>query len=306
MNRKDLPSLPGCSSIKQTHSLLLTGIVICIVMFSSAPVSKAVNIVSGGSTNYNTSAPTDPPVSGWSSGWGAGNTNTGWNYVGLAGQYGLSGVYLGNGWVLTAAHVYPEGTNLFNLNGNSYSLTGLAYTNFTYSSYTADLTLFQISTVATNGYNLTLPTLTIDSSPLTNNSSQVVMIGYGPTHSQETWGYNTVTAGPNLQDDGSGISVCFETAYGTNSSPSFTNNAVLVGGDSGGGDFVKVGTNWELAGINIGVDSSNTSYMVQLGYYSSQINAYVNSVPEPSTCALMGLSVLLIGSTLWRSRRRDS
>src|ERR1700734_1830127 len=52
--------------------------------------------------NYDTTAPTDSDISGWDSGGGASGV-TGWDYVGTVND--ASGVYLGNGWVLTAGHV---------------------------------------------------------------------------------------------------------------------------------------------------------------------------------------------------------
>jgi len=272
---------------------LFMGALATVFLITSVGTSNAVEVVAGGTTNYNTTDNIGGTVSGWTNGVSAGNTNTGWNYVGQAGLYDLSAVYLGSGWVLTAAHVYPENTNIFTLNGNAYNLTGTSFTNFTYSGNSADLTLFQISTVATNGFNLSLPSLTIDSNSLTNNLSKVVMIGYGGT-GQESWGYNTVTYSSGYLGDSPWNSVGFETSYGTNSFPSFTNSAILVNGDSGGGDFVKVGTNWELAGINVGVGSSSNSGFVQLGFYDSQILADMNSVPEPSAYLLMGVGLLVL------------
>jgi len=282
----------GKARIALPSANLFLAAITTIFLITSVGTSKAVEVVSGGTTNYNTTDNIGATVSGWTNGVSAGNTNTGWNYVGQAGLYDLGAVYLGNGWVLTAAHVYPENTNVFTLSGNAYNLTGVAFTNFTYSGNAVDLTLFQISTVATNGFNLSLPALTIDSNSLNNNFSKVVMIGYGGT-GQESWGYNTVTASSGYLNDLPWNSVGFETAYGTNSFPSFTNSAILVNGDSGGGDFVKVGTNWELAGINVGADASN-SYFVQLGFYDSQILADMNSVPEPSTFLLLDVGLLAL------------
>jgi len=51
---------------------------------------------------YDTTAPTSANIPNWNTGWPASNA-TGWNYVGQ--DNGSSAVYLGNGWVLTAAHV---------------------------------------------------------------------------------------------------------------------------------------------------------------------------------------------------------
>lgn len=82
-----------------------------IALAALAAESRAI-VVSGGSGNpapLNNTAPADDP---------------GWNRVGsfeTSGGNG-SGVYLGNGWVLTANHV--NGKSTFTLNGNTYTLIG--------------------------------------------------------------------------------------------------------------------------------------------------------------------------------------
>jgi hypothetical protein len=102
---------------------------------------RAVQNISNGS--FNTSDPTDASIANWDTGWAqpdvepAGESYvTGWDYVGQVN--GASGVYLGNGWVLTAAHV----------SGGDFTLDGITYGMVDGSDESvgsSDLTLFQIS-----------------------------------------------------------------------------------------------------------------------------------------------------------------
>jgi hypothetical protein len=79
---------------------------------------------------------------------------------------------------------------------------------------------------------------------------------------------------------------------------------------------MKIGANWQLAGINeasISYSGTNpltgTNYtgsaFIQLGAYSTQISAIVNAVPEPSTWTLAVLS-LLTGALVMRKRTKDT
>ena len=275
----------------------------CLLILCTISTTKAVETVTNGTTFYNTTDNISSSLSSWSSGWGTGNTNDGWNYVGNVAGTGAnaSGVYLGNGWVITAGHV---GAGVFNINGNAYDTTGVSYSDFTNSSTgtsIADLTLFQISTTSTTGTNISLPSLTITSS---TPSGKMVMIGYG---GGKSWGINTISSIGQIVSVNSFQSIDLYTQYGTyrSGSKNVTNSAVLVGGDSGGGDFVKLASTWQLVGLNEAVSSSN-SYFVQLSAYDSQIQSIITTaVPEPTTWALIGLSVIaLIGSSLWKNRKR--
>jgi hypothetical protein len=259
---------------------------------------RAVEVITSTNSYFNTNDTISLTLPSWASGWGSGGD--GWNYVGSIVAGGASGIYLGNGWVLTAAHVSPLGA--FTLDGNVYDLTGVSYSSFTNSrtgSSNADLTLFQITTTSTTGTNLSLPSLTlISNSPAL--SSTVVMIGYGGASGfgSESWGTNTIVAhSQKVAVNNSFESIDFLTPN------SGTNYSTLVLGDSGGGDFVEVGSTWELAGLNEAIDASN-SYFVQLSAYDSQIQA-ITAVPEPSTWTLLGLSVVALTSSFWRTQRKD-
>ncbi len=111
--------------------------------------ARAVQDADGSFSNF--SAPTDLDIANWDSGGGTNPAGvTGWNYVGLITipEGFLSGVYLGNGYVLTAAHGGTTFDN-FTLNGVSYTpVTGSVQTFTTFGDGTggqADLLLFKIA-----------------------------------------------------------------------------------------------------------------------------------------------------------------
>lgn len=252
----------------------------------------AIEVTVDGNATFNTNAPTSSDIPNWDTGWPESGT-TGWDYVGTVN--GASGVYLGNGWVLTAGHV---GAGDFTLQGETYDAVPGSAQGFSNSTGTADLTLFQLA------QSPALPPLTLETTtPVrlshSHQGNQVAMIGYGGGYG-ETWGLNTVTA-VNQDTEVEGYSydtVDFETAYGTTTDGSYsaTNNAFLVGGDSGGGDFIYDSStgSWVLAGINEAVDTTNNnSYMVQLSAYASQIDPIVD-VPEPRQYVLIGLALALL------------
>ena len=277
----------------------------------SLPSSKAIEIVTSTNSYFNTSNNISSATSNWSTGWGAGNTNTGWNYVGQVSD--ASGIYLGNGWVITAAHV--NSPNSFTLAGNTYNATGLSYTDFTNSSTgttNADIHLFQIFTTSTNGFTLSLPTIPIATTApsafsLFNSGSQIVMIGYGG--GSESWGINTVTTAPYpapILLNGY-ATIDFETAHGTTTffTKSITNDAELVNGDSGGADFMtNASGTWQVAGLNEAVDTNGDAFLIQLSSYYSQINPLISAVPEPGTCGLLGISGIIALFAIGSSRRR--
>lgn len=269
---------------------------------------------------YDATPPTNSDIPNWVtigstgvSGWGASGI-TGWNYVGQIGS--ASGVYLGNGWVLTAGHV---GIGNFTLAGTTYTAISNSARTISDVNGTADLCVFQIAT------SPTLPGLMLSTSlpiafPATQTPSTVAMLGFGGGHGL-TWGFDTVTEINELVTPGglSYVSNDFLTDNGTNtysnsngtSHITITNNSTVVGGDSGGGDFTFNATTkkWELMGINevTGTYSNSTvtfSGMVQLDTYAAQINAIVNP-PDATDTPTMPLPALLIMACLlfWAASR---
>jgi hypothetical protein len=281
---------------------------IVIILLAAFLLTPARAVENGSS--YQTMEPTSTQVPNWTTGWGAGGI-TGWDYVGQVNA--ASGIYLGNGWVLTAGHV---GTGNFVLGGNTYALIVGSSQSISNGYGTADLCLFQIDTTSLNNSAvLTLPPLvlaTLDPIPFAYGTpgTSVVIIGYGGGQG-ESWGFNTITqtnipipitVNGNNFDSNDFLTLTGVTTYDNPQGPgsqSITNNAQLVFGDSGGGvfNYNAVTNQWNLAGLNevTGTDDSgqDLSGFVQLDTYASQIEAIAGPPPNDSpTMPLPGLWIM--------------
>ncbi len=267
--------------------------------------------------SFDTTAPTNSDIANWTTGWGAPGV-TGWNYVGQIGG-GASGVYVGNGWVMTAAHV---GAGTFVVDGGTYLAVPGSTRSISDSNGTADLVLFQIAT------SPTLPPLTLSLNPPTAFSqtqpgSSVVMLGFGSGGLGETWGVDHVSLTNILinPQSTSYFSNDFITVNGTfnDGAANSINNSTLVGGDSGGADFLFNATTqtWELTGINEvtgsgtlspqdnpgDVQSVTLSGMVQVNTYQSQIQSIMASdAPEPATWVLFSVGLVCLWLCFLRRR----
>ncbi len=295
--------------------------VLWIVAFCLAAATdlRAVNIVTTEGTTTNTVG-TPVTATNWSTGWGSGGYD-GLDYVGVvngtatgggsADGYYSSGVYLGNGWVITAAHV---GSGEFTLGGYTYSIVAGSTTTVQNG---VDLLMFQIDTSSS-----TLPTTSLTLSQTSPTlGKEVVMIGCAGQ--VESWGVNTVSQFQTGTKFGQPVySVTYNlsvtatsstgvvTTYTSNdfgTDHSDTNSAQVVAGDSGGAAFIYNSTTgtWELAGILEAVAADGDSYMVNLAAYKTQIAAIMASaVPEPTTYAMvaMGAGTILLAA---RKRRRN-
>jgi hypothetical protein len=292
-------------------------------MLSPRAGAVVINSVSG---TGNTNAPADDP---------------GWANMGLIN--GASGIYLGSGWVLTAAHVGLGNISFGGISYNPVTNSLVTLTNNTVGRRTnADLIMFQLTSQPAGLGSLTLasnaPTL---GEPLT-------MIGAGRDRTNFTeWSVNTTVspwtwAVTNSGGNFAGYQTLESTAmrWGTNTVStddlwvtvqvettlrdvrSFatmfdiiagSDEAQAVRGDSGGAVFFKRGSAWELGGMMFTVKGfsgqpnvaetpvdGNETFSADLSYYEPQI---MSLVPEPSTYALLALSVTAFGLVIIRHRR---
>jgi len=272
---------------------------------------------------------------------GTGSANTtgpfpvaGLNNVGIV-QFNpaSTGVYIGNGWALTAAHIgpaqnFPGAT--FTVAGNNYTVASVVpVTNSDSSS--ADLVAFKLSTtpsLPTLRLSTASPTLTSDiyamgdgltrSATMTlgsdgyaeyaESSPSVLRYGTSITSVPQNLGVQTISTNGTTEvvNLGFGNTTVFTSTFTASTVTGFnTSSSLLSNGDSGGAVF---GTNNTLLGINDFLSTLSTpdnqnantaAYGDQSGYvdiatYESQI-ASITGVPEPTTLALLvcGMPLLL-------------
>ena len=204
----------------------------------------------------------------------------------------VSGVYLGDGWVISAYHGVraPGGTFQFGsvlFGGVNYPIDGTSAVRLTTPGLgVADLALFHmlgpypvldavaisaISPVLASGVALagtgrnreTAEThwdVTVVAGP--DNDIWTETGGPGNRQGFEfifgapvvRWGKNRISsAAPSNIDDGFGITKMIRTRF-DNDLTAVADEAQAAAGDSGGGVFYKNGANWELTGILLATD----------------------------------------------------
>jgi hypothetical protein len=235
----------------------------------TSPV-HAVIIDSGDGTG-NTTAPADDP---------------GWAHVGNRG--GLTAIYLGNGWVLTANHV---GIGSVTIQGVQYPPVADSYIQLeNVSGPPPDLGVFQIDP------SPELPILPIRASTPPVDAA-VIMIGKGHNRGPATswdppgpvgpidgyeWGEGrTMRWGTNLVT-GTSTTRNTESFYTQFTQGDTAHEAQGANGDSGGAVFIEQGDVWELAGVMFEIAVyegqpaetalyGNLTYAADLASYRSQI-----------------------------------
>ena len=246
----------------------------------------------------------------------------GWDYVGFRG--GLTAVYLGDGWVLTANHV---GAGDLTLGGSVYPyLPGTAVRLENPDQSLADLLVFAID-----------PYPVMPSLPLVTSApalgAELILIGNGRNRGSSTsWdpngppppgailGYEWASGksmrwGKNQVEDYEPSPV-----LGSFSFSSFFDSGVSVdeaqsaNGDSGGAAFVMEGSQWKLAGIIYAIGTyvdqpaatslyGQITYSADLSVYREQILEII-ALPEPTVGLPAGTMLLLV--LYARRRHRQS
>ncbi len=239
-----------------------------------------------------------------------------WQYVAAIGNNSGSGVYLGNGYVLTAAHVTPNTPIL--LNDVTYSLSA----SIPISG--ADLSLLRLDG------DPGLPWLPLIASTQNDLQQSSMMIGWGLGKGAEVanqgwlwgdgqtyakrWAINATLSTLYVDENGSPY---LQTAFDRTLGP---NVGQLALADSGSGLFENIGGLWTLAGIGAGVDGHSplaalydndpdtpgdqpdNGYYVELQPYVGAIES-ITGTPEPSAALLMAGGLAALGIRRLRPKR---
>lgn len=305
---------------------------ISLLLLPAASKALILYDADSNANSYNTSVPGTPTIDDPSADL--------WNHVVQIRKpdgtsHDASGVYLGSGFILTANHV--TGTRYF-IQGQEYavdsSFNGGAPKQVTNSQGQGlDLKLVKILSPPA------LDAIQMMSSTQSALSSYSLYIGWGvgkgapqttdPADQGWTWGSEAATAnkrwGRNFtlgsnHNEVNNPNTYLETQFNRTvfASPAAYNNDVfsLTLGDSGGGLFEYVDSQWMLAGIGTDVstlwssyydrnsgligDQPDSSYFVSMPAHSQDV---LNAIPEPSVFALSlaaGLGIFQL--LLWRRR----
>lgn len=250
----------------------------------------------------------------------------GWARVGRVGTNG-SGVYLGNGWVLTANHVSNK--TYFTVDGDAtYNIiagaeNGVRLRNTT-NTADIDLYMFRVDVQDSNlgllgdaiissatpalglgsvhigtgvGQTSTDPTYWNASWSVVSQEKDAAFAGYywGDSSTRDTrWDYELITGEYDTYGGMQGIKTEFME---------LSNYGAISNNDSGSGLFVKNGVQWELAGIALAAGTypgqpastsvyGNISVYADLSAYSDQITS-IMAIPEPATFLLTALGALI-------------
>lgn len=280
----------------RTAAIALTGVTLAVGIAGGV-------LIASGDGRGNAVAPAEDP---------------GWDHVGTRARNGMSVIYLGDGWVLTANHVGAEDVRLA---GVIYPVVeGSATRIVNDDSTSTDLLLYRI---AGRPALPQLPRLRIArTAPQVGES--VLMIGHGrdrgasvrrqrePGRWVEGWAWgpgSTLRWGTNrISETGTRVSmrqsVTWAIATVFEAPPNATRfEAQAVRGDSGGAVFARrseapgaaslsgqpTGPEWELAGVMFAVASNlhrkddvsvfgNYTYIVDLAHYRDQILSIVDAL----------------------------
>ena len=285
-----------------------TRVLALILPLAIAAVASGVIIDSGDGTG-NVTAPSPDP---------------GWANVGTCN--GLSCVYLGDGWVLTANHVGPGDATF---GGIPYPwVPGASVRLSNPDTSLADLSLFKLAQPFP-----ALPSLSIrtTSPPL---GTSLILIGFGRNRGaadtwvnpspppatfsgyywgagvSQRWGTNSVQdVNAELYEPSFGTRL-FGTEFDHTGPGHTTHESQAAVGDSGGAAFAWNGSSYDLAGTLIGIlffsgqPAETAAYMnatlaADLSVYRNEI---VNWMPEPAGALWPGAALV---AWLARARRRS-
>lgn len=216
----------------------------------------------------------------------------GWANVGVCDRW--TAVYLGRGWVLTAAHV---GASNVEFDGTIYAANVTSRKRVAnHDGTAADLMLFQIDPEPD------LPPLAISDEP-PSIGSPIVMVGSGLGRGEKTTGegrvgfawqgpsvmrWGTSVVQEHLHDQSVGNTDTFSTRF---SIARTAYEAQAAHGDSGGAAFAYLEGRWQLVGIILAVDNhkgqpersavyGNRTMIADLARYRENIQSITDALPD--------------------------
>lgn len=236
-----------------------------------------------------------------------------WANVGFINS-AASGVYIGNGWVLTAAHVGP---GYIELDGGVYNFDG-NWQRLTNSDGTAtDLVVFHLTE-----FPPLAPVVLATSTPAPLSAIDLIGCGriagspetslvpytgfYWSAQGFKSWGNGKVSSGGLVVlDAGMGNVTLISTAFTKPGSPGATSDeAQAAVGDSGGGVFQHSAAGWKLVGVvdlitvmpgqtnNTAVYGDQT-LSADIATYGPQVAAWRASTSPPLTITRSGTNAML-------------
>ena len=246
-----------------------------LLLLAAATLPAQAVIIDSGDGTGNTSAPADDP---------------GWANVGQ--NAGFSGVYLGDGWILTAQHANHVNARFAGILYQALPGSQVVLDHPT-DAFQSDLKLYRLQTYPA------LPTITIRNTKVSNGSS-TIMGGRGRdrgaafsfknppnqddaywwgTTKTRRWGTNVVASNDTNIDLAGLRTLAFATVFDRNQPD---HEGLASDGDSGGAVFIKRLGSWELAGIMFAVSGvngqpagsaayENVTWSADLSYYRDQI-----------------------------------
>jgi hypothetical protein len=265
------------------------------------------------------------------SGDGTGNTpvDPGWDWDHVGACKGLTAVYLGDGWVLTANHVGPCDPVF---DGVPYPwLPGTALRLSNDDATFADLLVFRLAPPYPPLGDLVIA----DATPA--DATALVLIGRGrnrgasttwdppgpgPTYDGYLWGVGAALRwGTNFVETVEDLEI-FEDIFSTrlistifdqSGAGHSVHEAQAATGDSGGAVLVSTGSSYELAGILLGIANyqdqpaetalyGNYTFAADLSFYRDEIVA----LPEPAGGVWTGAVLVMALARLQRRGARRS
>ena len=224
----------------------------------SAPSARALIIYGTGPTDVNNALNTTAPASG-----------APWEHIFQFGTNNATGIYLGNGYILTANHVLPVPAGFF-INGLSYDRdTTFAPLHIIDGADVVDMKLVKILPNITSTTLPPLATLPINFSASVNTGDLNVActligwgVGKGPIITNQGWNWGDNSTRAQRWGTNKTLSSSVSAAYSDNTyaysyealDTSFrrslgSNTAEITLGDSGSGLFQKFGAIWKLSGL---------------------------------------------------------